>query len=124
MLPKLRPFLATALAAVSVTTTLSAPPALADASCLSVPTDPVLTSSGSHVQATARSECGALTVLWLVREATATRPRTIQERYLEPGTEQTVSMYCRRSGTHSYQAMVWDPNMMFRRTSDSVTITC
>ncbi|WP_028647180.1 hypothetical protein [Nocardiopsis sp. CNT312] len=129
MSSKLRLTLACLAASTLAATLLSAPPALADASsssssCLSVPSEPALNSSASHIQTEVRSDCGAPTVLWLVREATPTQPRTIQERYVLPGTEAAVSMYCRRSGTHTYQAIVWDPNMMFRRTSDTVTLTC
>ncbi|MFD6949696.1 hypothetical protein A6A08_01435 [Nocardiopsis sp. TSRI0078] len=117
-------FLTTALAAAATAALLHAQPAWADTSCLSVPTDPALSASGTHVSAGARNGCGALTVLWLVRLATPTQPRTIQERALPAGTEGTVHVDCRRTGTHSYQAVVWDPNMMFNRTSSTVTLTC
>ncbi|MFE1165796.1 hypothetical protein [Nocardiopsis sp. NPDC058789] len=72
----------------------------------------------------ASSTCGAPTVLWLVRLATPTQPRLIEERFVLPGATGSVRVDCRRSGTHTYEAVVWDPNMMFNRVSDTVTLTC
>lgn len=112
------PFLWAAPASASPSPTAALP------SCLSVPDDPALSAEGTHVSTTARSTCGAPTVLWLVRVATPTQPRVVEERFVFPGAEASVRLDCRRSGTHSYEAVVWDPNMMFNRVSATVTLTC
>lgn len=108
--------------------TLGPAPARADtapATCVTAPSTPTLSPTGVSVRSVATNGCTVYAIFWLMRwQSTDTGWRTVLERWMDPGTVNRLDFVCRGSGTWTYRAVVWDPNMMGYLTSPDARITC
>ncbi|MEU9510348.1 hypothetical protein AB0D32_29175 [Micromonospora sp. NPDC048170] len=106
-------------------TAAAAAGAAAPESCVSAPSTPEKSPTGVAVRSVATNDCTVYAIFWLMRyESTDTGWRTVLERWMDPGTVNRLDFPCRASGTWSYRAVVWDPNMMGYLTSPEARITC
>ncbi|MEW2383566.1 hypothetical protein AB0873_15955 [Micromonospora sp. NPDC047707] len=112
----------------SATATFGPAPARADtapATCVTAPSTPTLSPTGVSVRSVATNGCTVYAIFWLMRwQSTDTGWRTVLERWMDPGTVNRLDFACRGSGTWTYRAVVWDPNMMGYLTSPDARITC
>jgi hypothetical protein len=95
------------------------------ASCVSTPTVPVKTPLG-HIRSVAQNDCDIYAIFWVMRydSADQTGWRTINERWVTPRMTSVIDIDCRGTGTFSYKAIMWDPNMMGYHVTAAVQITC
>ncbi|MFE9202424.1 hypothetical protein [Micromonospora sp. NPDC007230] len=103
---------------------VAAPAPVADEStCITMPTTPA--RDGFRVFSQAHNGCSAPTTLWLIRHAADGSPwHTPTEVVLMPGTSGRLDMPCRGTGTQTYSAVQFDPNMAFNLSTPRVLISC
>lgn len=100
-------------------------PAASPSSCVQSPSRPTLSRTG-HIRISTVNDCDIYAIFWLMRFGAADQSgwRTITERWVPPRSPSTIDHICRGSGTHTYKAVMFDPNMMGYFASDPVRITC
>ena len=93
--------------------------------CLGAPETPYKSATGIYIRTSARNDCGIFTVVWILRyQEQESAWRTIFERYVQPGTTGYIEWNCWGTGTYTYRAIHWDPNMAFNKMSPTVEFTC
>ncbi len=93
--------------------------------CISAPETPHKSSSGFRILSSARNACGTPTTFWLMRyDAGRSEWHSVTENVIPAGGTASAEWLCKGSGTHTYRAVQFDPNMMFNKPSPVVSITC
>lgn len=93
--------------------------------CISAPETPHKSSSGFRILSSARNTCGTPATFWLMRyDAGRSEWHSVTENVIPAGGTASADWPCKGSGTHTYRAVQFDPNMMFNRASPVVSITC
>ncbi|RKR86887.1 hypothetical protein BDK92_1156 [Micromonospora pisi] len=96
-----------------------------DTACITTPTTPSRDPGGFRIFTTASNGCAAPTTLWLVRhEADGSAWHSSTEIVLMPGASGRLDWPCRSTGTGTYSAIQFDPNMAFNKSTPQVLITC
>ncbi|MEU6077424.1 hypothetical protein [Micromonospora sp. NPDC047074] len=98
-------------------------PGTTDTTCITMPTTPA--RDGFRVFSQGHNGCSAPTTLWLVRHGADGSPwHSATEVVLMPGATGRLDLPCRGTGTQTYSAIQFDPNMAFNLSTPRVLITC